>query len=456
VFTGPQGSAKSSSVRKTRALVDPNKSPLRRLTRDERDLMIAANNSFVLAFDNLSTIPPSISDALCCLATGGGFSTRQLYSDDEEKLFDAMRPVILNGIEDVATRPDLLDRSVLLNLPPMAEGKLREEAELDRAFELARPRILGALLSAASTALRRVELVVLERRPRMVDFAKWCTAAETSFGWKDGTFLAAYMRNRADAQAIAIESSAVGQPVMALMESRETWQGSAGELLDLLESSHTAPGTRERKDWPKTPKGLTDALKRITPTLRAFGIGLEIGKRKSGGKRERQVILTRLKPESSPPTPETGTVENGGRDGDQGEDRPGESGSSGPPEGKRDGRDAWDGRVPTSSANKCESKGREGCPPQPDGPERTEAHPDGEASNSARAVGTRVSQPSQPSRDGPGDPKEGDSAGRSRDGQGDSGTVDRPEPDAVIEPIVPPRKRAKQEQFTEDPDAWEH
>src|SRR5262249_23140300 len=110
VVTGEQGSAKSPLCRIGRALVDPTQSPLRRPPREDRDLMIAATNGWIVGFDNLSGIKPEFSDALCALATGGGFSTRELYTDNDEKIFDAMRPIMVNGIEDLATRGDLLDR----------------------------------------------------------------------------------------------------------------------------------------------------------------------------------------------------------------------------------------------------------------------------------------------------------------------------------------------------------
>jgi hypothetical protein len=68
--------------------------------------MIAANNGHLLAFDNLSGLPAWLSDALCRLAKGGGFAVRQLYTDDEEVLFRAARPTLMNGIEDVISRLD--------------------------------------------------------------------------------------------------------------------------------------------------------------------------------------------------------------------------------------------------------------------------------------------------------------------------------------------------------------
>jgi hypothetical protein len=110
VLSGEQGSAKSTFSAILRALLDPNTAPLRALPREDRDLFIAANNGHVLAFDNVSGLPSWISDTLCRLATGGGFAVRQLYTDQDEVLFDAARPVILNGIEDIVTRPDLADR----------------------------------------------------------------------------------------------------------------------------------------------------------------------------------------------------------------------------------------------------------------------------------------------------------------------------------------------------------
>jgi hypothetical protein len=151
-LSGEQGSAKSTFSAILRALLDPNVAPLRALPRGDRDLFIAASNGHVLAFDNVSGLQPWISDTLCRLAPGGGFAVRQLYTDSDEVLFDSTRPVILNGIEDVVTRPDLADRAIFLTLEPIPEERRRPEAELRAAFEAERPRILGALLDATVRA----------------------------------------------------------------------------------------------------------------------------------------------------------------------------------------------------------------------------------------------------------------------------------------------------------------
>jgi hypothetical protein len=121
VLAGEQGAAKSSFAAILRALIDPNTAPLRALSREDRDLFIIAGNGHVLAFDNVSGLPARISDTLCRLATSGGFAVRQVYTDTDEVLFDACRPVILNGIEDIVTRPDLADRGLIQTLDPIPE-----------------------------------------------------------------------------------------------------------------------------------------------------------------------------------------------------------------------------------------------------------------------------------------------------------------------------------------------
>jgi hypothetical protein len=145
-LAGEQGSAKTITCKLLKALIDPSIAPVRTLPRVERELMIAANNAHALAFDNVSGLPAWLSDALCRLVSGGGLAVRQLYSDDAEVLFEAARPMLLNGIEDIIGRPDLADRTIVLTLPPISDAQRRPEVELWSEFEHARPGILGALL----------------------------------------------------------------------------------------------------------------------------------------------------------------------------------------------------------------------------------------------------------------------------------------------------------------------
>lgn len=287
-LAGEQGACKSTFAAILRSLIDPNASPLRALPREDRDLFIAATNGWVLAFDNVSNLPDWISDTICRLSTGGGFATRQLYSDTDETLFDAMRPCILNGIEDVVGRPDLADRSVFITLEPIAEEKRKSELELWAEFEKDKPRILGALLDMVAHGLKQLPTVKLKRLPRMADFARWGVACETAV-WKRGTFMAAYDNNRAGAVETVLEADIVATAVRSFMAGHKQWQGTATQLLGTL-TTDAGETIAKAKEWPKTPRTLSGRLRRASTFLRKVGIKVAFEKATGG---TRVITLTR-------------------------------------------------------------------------------------------------------------------------------------------------------------------
>jgi hypothetical protein len=207
----------------------------------------------VLAFDNVSGLPSWISDTLCRLATGGGFAVRRLYTDQDEVLFDAARPVILNGIEEIVTRPDLADRAVFLTLQPIPEERRRPEQELWAAFDAERPRTLGVLLDAVVQGLKRLPETRLEKLPRMADFALWAMACETVL-WPAGTFWSAYCGNRDEAVEGVLDADLIAGAVRAVMTTRTVWTGTASDLLGALAE---AVGERvaKSKAWGPTALG---------------------------------------------------------------------------------------------------------------------------------------------------------------------------------------------------------
>lgn len=122
-------------------------------------------------------------EALCRLSTGGGFSTRELYTDRDEIIFEATRPIVLNGIDTLTHRQDLSDRSLIFNLPQIEDKDRRLESRFWDTFNAARPRIMGALLDAVAMALQNIDSIRLKLLPRMADFAMWVSAAEPSLPW---------------------------------------------------------------------------------------------------------------------------------------------------------------------------------------------------------------------------------------------------------------------------------
>jgi len=281
-ISGEQGSAKTVLSKLLRALVDPNAAAVRALPREERELMIAANNSHLLAFDNLSGLPAWLSDALCRLASGGSFAVRQLYTNDEEVLFKAARPTLLNGIEDVIGRPDLADRAIFLTLNSIGEALRRAEGELWRDFEIARPRILGAVLDAVVHGLRTLGGFQLERLPRMADFALWAAACEPAL-WSAGTFARAYGANRRAAVECIIDADPIAACVREIMSERSSWTGSAAELLRVSAERISQP--RDSTGWRGSPRALAGHLRRAQTFLRALGIDIAFSREGRAGTR---------------------------------------------------------------------------------------------------------------------------------------------------------------------------
>jgi hypothetical protein len=299
-LNGEQGSCKSTATKVLRALIDPNAANLRTAPRDERDLVITASNSWLVVLDNVSNLADWLSDALCRLATGGGLATRQLYTDTDEVILDVQRPVILNGIADLATRGDLMDRSVTIQLAEVPENKRRNEKEFWTSFEEVRPKILGAVLDTLSRVLARLPDIKLDRSPRMMDFAIMSVAAEQVLGWEAGSFLRAYSDNRSVANTAVLESSVVGMAVRAyVLDQNNDFVGSPRDLLDQLTRSADAKLTSER-NWPKNPTAFGKQFRRLAPSLRQ--IGIEVSEDRSAHKR----VIKLRKNVSHPSHPSSG------------------------------------------------------------------------------------------------------------------------------------------------------
>ncbi len=286
VFRAQHGAGKSYGARTLRSCIDPSVAPIRCEPREPRDLVISARASHVIALDNLSSIPSWLSDGLCRLATGGGYAARALYTDADEIVIDVQRPTILTGITDVVTAPDLLDRSLLVDLEGIPAEDRETERRLDGLWRAAQPRILGALYTAVSAALARRDAVRIARLPRLADWAAWATAAEPALGLEDSAVIKALDGQAEEAVEIALDASIIARPICDWIDSEtdQTWTGTAGDLLMRL-TNRVDTATARDKSWPKTPRAMAGALARVAPALRERGVCAERMARGHGGVR---------------------------------------------------------------------------------------------------------------------------------------------------------------------------
>ena len=294
VLGGEQGTAKSTAAELIRNTIDPNSAPLRSVPRSVEELFITAANSHCTCLDNVSKVTHPVSDALCRIATGAGQSTRKLYSDSDEHILNLCKPSISNGIGDLISNSDLIDRAIFVELEPIPDENRLPRQKILKLYESARPEILGGILDGVSQAIRERENVKDRNWPRMADFAIWVTAGESALNLQPGEFLNLYEANRAAANSLAIENSEAITALVEMIKERTEWTGTASELLEELNES--TDKFRQGKYWPNGPRALANLLRRVAPNLRRLGIDCDFPPRTA---RARRLMLKYRKVASS-------------------------------------------------------------------------------------------------------------------------------------------------------------
>jgi hypothetical protein len=283
VFEGQAGAAKTSAARIVRNTLDPNEVPVAGMPHGQ-DLVACAKNNAVIVLDNLSVLPAAVQDDLCRLATGGGMGGRKLYTNDGDASFNASRPVIMTGINNLATRGDLADRALPFHLAEIVSRKT--DAEIQAGFAYAHPRVFAGLLDIMVVGLRGLEEVQRARRPleRMADFTQWGYAVAPAIGWAEDDFRLAYRATRREAIQTVIESDPVAAGVLALVHGAEQkgkpWCGFQTSLWKRL--AEAAGDAARAPGFPRSPEALGWALKRVIPVLGDRGIRIERSRKRAG------------------------------------------------------------------------------------------------------------------------------------------------------------------------------
>ncbi|WP_256815807.1 hypothetical protein [Cytobacillus sp. Bac17] len=288
IIQGLQGSGKSLHSRIIKRLTDPTRNEVMTFPRNEREIYIVANKSRVLAFDNISELNNNLADTLCKIATGSSFVAKKNYTDSEEHVIEACNPLILNGIDTIAKRSDLADRSIIINLPKIIGAKRRSEQEFWSSFEEDRPYILAGIFDLISEILKNYSSFKLSTSPRMRDFTKWITACEHLLGLKKGGFSAIYSYNQKEAYRDALEQSSLATVIEKYLRINKSFKGTATTLVKELKKQ----AFKENIEFDIKPNKIKDQLSRIEAILNANGIEYNYDRQKE---RIHQLWLTAQK-----------------------------------------------------------------------------------------------------------------------------------------------------------------
>ena len=291
IVFGSQGSAKSTLSKLLRLIVDPSLIEVASMPDNQKELIQTLAHHAFLFFDNVSYISESVSDTLCKAVTGSGFPKRELYSDDEDVIYSFKRCIGINGINLVATRPDLLERSLLIELERISPHERREDKELKESFEKDLPVILGGVLDILVKALKIKKTLILTDLPRMADFASWGCAITEALGYDKEIFLKAYRTNIDKQIETALNENIVATALISFMENKEKWNGTPTDLFRQL-SSHAWLQEINTYDkyWPKAANKLSQRLNELSVALQEIGIVIRTG----STNQEREITITKL------------------------------------------------------------------------------------------------------------------------------------------------------------------
>ena len=271
IISGSQGSAKSTLSKLLRKIIDPSLLEVVTLPKDQKELIQKLDHHYFTFFDNVSYISEETSDTFCKAITGSGFSKRVLYTDDDDIIYNFMRCIGINGISDVATRSDLLERSLPVELNRIDESRRKQESDLYKSFEKDLPSILGGIFDVLVKALRIYPTVHLDKLPRMADFTVWGCAIAEALGYTQREFVDAYTSNIKDQTKIALNDNPVAIAVILFMKDKDEWRGTATDLLTKLNNEDIF-SERYGSGFPRGANSLTRKLNELRVNLRTIGI----------------------------------------------------------------------------------------------------------------------------------------------------------------------------------------
>lgn len=278
-LTGEQGSGKTTFCRALQRLVDPHDMEGRSPPRGEEDIAVAAQHAHLLCYENMSGISQQLSDSLCRVATGAGFAARKLFTDADERQLRFCKPIILNGIDDLATRSDLADRVISVQLEPIPKDRRLTEADLWATYTELQPQLLATILDIVVKVLATPNVdVPLER---MAEYSRLGAKVAIALGLPPTAFSDAYRVNRDVASQTALESSSIGSALIRIVSTKRFH----GPVQGLLQELQTAANVYEQRhaDWPGSPRALGGELRRISPNLLRMGISVTFhGHRRDG------------------------------------------------------------------------------------------------------------------------------------------------------------------------------
>jgi hypothetical protein len=304
---GEQGGAKSTFQELLKMLFDPSIITTLTFPRDSNEFIQQLSHNLIAYYDNVSIIQDWISDLLCRAVTGNSSSKRGLYTNDDDFYYNFKRIIGINGIDLAATKADLLDRSIIIELERIDKKNRKKIKKIWEKFNELKPHVLGYIFDILVKVLRYKEeygeIDFPDGQNRMADWEEYAEIISRCMGNPNWEFQRVYQENIGVQIDEAIESSPLSQAILEFMSEeiiigtdeatgndikniREEWTGTPTELHTELENIAIGKlnlSISKIKSWPKSSSALTRRINGIKTNLREKGIEITVGK--TDGKR---------------------------------------------------------------------------------------------------------------------------------------------------------------------------
>jgi hypothetical protein len=274
---GSKGTAKTAFEDLVKLLQDPSSLSNLTLPRTTEQLAQQLMHNFLPYYDNVSTLPEWLSNDLCRAVTGTASSKRELYTDDDDIIYQYKRPIGFNGINLTATRADLLDRGLIIEVERIKpENRRSFEEDIKPQLEKIKPELLGFIFDPIVKVLELKPRggIKLKSMSRMADFEIACEMISRCLGYDDGEFVKACDENKGLGTSQVLEGSSVARAIIHMMETKDIWSGTATILLSELEeeAAKLKIDIQKDKSWPKAAHILSRRLNEIKVNLEELNI----------------------------------------------------------------------------------------------------------------------------------------------------------------------------------------
>lgn len=269
---GPKWSAKSTFLQVLKRLIDPSSKGLLPLPWDSNGLIHTFLNDYLLCYDNISKISHETSDDLCRAVSGGSLSKRKLHTDSEDIIYKFKKAICINGINLEANQPDLLQRSVILQLETIQ--KRITESTFWKSFEADLPAILWGIFDIIVSAISIEKAMVDDdwSFERLADYHKWSEAICQAMGNEPWFFTELLKENTDTHDEVALSSNITTTILREFMKTKRYWEWTATDLRSEL--YNIASARSEASFLPRTAHNLINTLNRFKENLEHVGISV--------------------------------------------------------------------------------------------------------------------------------------------------------------------------------------